>query len=139
MAGGSTPRFDYSTSISQSGGCNESFLGVPHAPCEDDVYKGFFIPKGQFRFILPFCPSLIASSFGPNRIHGNSQRMVRLQLICFDLDLHLRVSGRSYTILRYIQIQRNSNPNDFSTGTGASETIRGSLWRLGWKEDLSRT
>jgi hypothetical protein len=31
-----------------------SFLGIPHASCEDDVYKGYFIPKGLFRFTLPF-------------------------------------------------------------------------------------
>jgi hypothetical protein len=72
MAGGDTHRFDYST-IVQSGRCNLSFLGVPHA-CEDDVYKGFFNPKAPFRFqvVLPFFLSLIISSFGPNRIHGTS-------------------------------------------------------------------
>ena len=25
-----------------------SLTGVPHASCEDDVYRGFFIPKGLF-------------------------------------------------------------------------------------------
>jgi cytochrome P450 len=28
-------------------------LAVPHATTEDDVYEGFFIPKGGFNFILP--------------------------------------------------------------------------------------
>ena len=35
------------------------FLGVPHASTEDDIYKGFFIPKGPF-CVLVACSVLIS-------------------------------------------------------------------------------
>src|SRR5947208_3570981 len=35
-------------------GCeNSTLLGVPHASTEDNIYKGFFIPKGPFVFNCP--------------------------------------------------------------------------------------
>src|SRR5579863_7937454 len=34
---------------------NFIILGLPHASTEDDVYKGFFIPKGSFPHTCLFC------------------------------------------------------------------------------------
>ena len=52
--------------------------------------RDFSFQKVHIALFLPFCPSLIASSFGSSRIRSNSKRMVRLQLFCFNLDLHPR-------------------------------------------------
>lgn len=42
-------------------GCdNTPLLGVPHASTEDDVYRGFFIPKG------PFCVLVVWSVLHTN-------------------------------------------------------------------------
>ena len=57
------------------------FLGVPHASTEDDIYKGFFIPKGPLCFSCLFCPYqltiVLIYLIQPNRIGTGSQCMVR--------------------------------------------------------------
>jgi hypothetical protein len=56
MADGVAHRFEYSKLL--TGRVNldvkPSISGLPRASSEDDVYKGFFIPKGLFRLIGRF-------------------------------------------------------------------------------------
>jgi hypothetical protein len=59
MARDHTYGFDYFMPYTKRKINDVSLPGVPHASCEDDVYRGFFIPKGLFRFGWPFCPSIV--------------------------------------------------------------------------------
>jgi hypothetical protein len=60
MARDNTHGFDYSISYAKREVINVSLSGVPHASCEDDVYREYFIPKGLFRSSWPFCCPSIA-------------------------------------------------------------------------------
>jgi hypothetical protein len=66
MADGDAYWFDFSIFTVQVGTRTVSLSGIPHASTEDDVYKGFFIPKGLSRLLRALCPSIIrCQSFGP--------------------------------------------------------------------------
>ena len=51
-------------------------LGVPHASTKDDVYKGFFIPKGtassRFYFCYTFINDLAKKDPLSSQMHGTS-------------------------------------------------------------------
>ena len=66
MADGDAHWFDFPISTVQVETRTVSLSGIPHASTEDDVYRGFFIPKGLFRFDHASCPSIIrCRSFRP--------------------------------------------------------------------------
>jgi len=48
MADGDAHWFEFSIFTVQVGTRAVSLPGIPHASTEDDVYRGFFIPKGLF-------------------------------------------------------------------------------------------
>ena len=57
---------------------DQRLLGLPHSSNRDDVYKGYFIPKGQIPhklYILFFVT--VSLIIGFKRIYCGSQRMVR--------------------------------------------------------------
>ena len=58
--------------------------GLPHLSTRDDVYRGYFIPKGQFDFQFAFCFFLggeFAVDHLVQRIYNDSQCMVS-RLVC---------------------------------------------------------
>ena len=66
MARNHTHGFDYLTSYVMRGVDDVSLPGVPHASSEDDVYRGFFIPKGPFRFSWSLRPlNSLLTRLGP--------------------------------------------------------------------------
>ena len=97
-----------------------STIGFPHAVTEDDVYNGFFIPKGLYYF-----PShrnhLIDLSF--TRRHCSSKYMVSCLSRTLEIQLQL-FQGKSCMTLPHIQSQKPSNRNDSSIQMGPCATMR---------------
>ena len=57
MADGDTDGYgsDSEYSMTFKTGMTNDFTGLPHLSNRDDVYRGYFIPKGQFDFQFAFC------------------------------------------------------------------------------------
>ena len=67
------------------------FTGVPHLSSKDDVYRGYFIPKGQIDFQFRIFLFLIIRrlTIRPKRIYNGSQCMVS-RMIADNLNVYLR-------------------------------------------------
>jgi hypothetical protein len=63
----------------------QCLLGVAHMSAKDDVYRGFFIPKGQILLNCTFCIQSFPLFILPKRILGDSKRLVR------QLPIHLYI------------------------------------------------
>jgi hypothetical protein len=68
-ANGCGTAFRFSTAL-----CNllTSNPGIPHAPTEDDFYKGYFIPKGLYEFLNLGSKSLIQTFLSFCRCYSDS-------------------------------------------------------------------
>ncbi len=90
---------------------SSSLVGVPHAVTKDDVYGGFFIPKGGSCFLNEIC--LMFANTGVPRRGGDRKYMVGLlcpSLLMEKLELS---TGQFYKTLPAILNRMCSNRSGF--------------------------
>jgi hypothetical protein len=93
---------------------------MPHAAAEDDIYNGFFIPKGWYSHPTNLYRCWLICIF---RCGGNCELMVRYLHYYFLLGSNLFV-GRSFTTRSCTQSRMPSNQSDSSTQMEACVRIR---------------
>jgi hypothetical protein len=54
VADGDTSGYEFSIQVASIGMTKQPLSALPHTSSRDDVYRGFFIPKGLFTFDFAF-------------------------------------------------------------------------------------
>jgi hypothetical protein len=104
----------------------------------DDIYKGFFIPKGQILLNYTFCTIRVSVNHWPQRIYYDSEWMVHQSPIY--PYIHLKYSQGDLARPRIVPRPGRIQARAFSQRGRERPRRPGALFSFwGWQEDLSWT